>query len=260
MFRRSCFQRRSSNPDLGSMQEVHPTRSTKHRLQRRRAFGSEVRRIVEEVTDDKELPKAERKDRQVRFAGRLSAEAKLGKIADKTANSWDMVRGPPADWDWRRRQEYLLWAEEVVEGCRGVNPELESLFDEVLDEAREESNSLNFAQALSSDHHGPLCRWQSMSRFVPCGRPRGVGHGNLLPGVCTALHPQSVPRDTICVGGQPSPRARPASRVGVLGDRGMTREHLEPAIREAWGGALRQVLVFQYPGRRRWCITARIRR
>src|ERR1700739_117540 len=46
-------------------------------------FGSEVADIVREVTDDKTLPKAERKRLQIEHAARLSRRAKLVKLADK---------------------------------------------------------------------------------------------------------------------------------------------------------------------------------
>lgn len=49
----------------------------------RREFGDEVCALVEEVTDDKALPKAERKHKQVEHAAHISDKAKLVKLADK---------------------------------------------------------------------------------------------------------------------------------------------------------------------------------
>eukprot|EP01035_Chromulina_nebulosa_P039006 gene39007-52694_t len=49
-------------------------------------FGDRVAGIVMEVTDDKSLPKAERKLRQVASAAHKSREAKMIKLADKTSN------------------------------------------------------------------------------------------------------------------------------------------------------------------------------
>lgn len=95
-------------------------------------FGPEIRDLVAEVTDDKTLPKQERKQRQKEHAPHLSDRAKLIKIADKTCNVRDVGHSPPADWDLSRRREYLEWANEVVAGCRGVNPALERYFDECL--------------------------------------------------------------------------------------------------------------------------------
>jgi guanosine-3',5'-bis(diphosphate) 3'-pyrophosphohydrolase len=99
-------------------------------------FGAAVRNLVQEVTDDKSLPKAERKRLQVEHAPQLSRSAKLIKIADKISNIREVTETPPADWPRERRQEYLNWAERVVAGCRGVNSALESHFDDVLRRAR----------------------------------------------------------------------------------------------------------------------------
>lgn len=95
-------------------------------------FGPEVRRVVEEVTDDKSLPKAERKRLQVEHAPHLSTRARQIKLADKISNVRDIIHSPPATWPLERRQEYLAWTERVVAGCRGVNPPLEALYDEIL--------------------------------------------------------------------------------------------------------------------------------
>ena len=93
-------------------------------------FGADVARLVAEVTDDKRLPKAERKRLQVETAPRKSDRAKLIKIADKTSNLRGIANSPPTDWDLARKQEYFAWAARVVEGCRGVNPWLETVFDD----------------------------------------------------------------------------------------------------------------------------------
>jgi len=95
-----------------------------------RLFGKEVTDIVLEVTDDKTLPKAERKRLQVEHAPSLSRRAKLVKLADKICNLRDVASSPPADWPLERRQEYFEWAKSVVDGVRGVHPELERIFDD----------------------------------------------------------------------------------------------------------------------------------
>ena len=99
-------------------------------------FGPDVRALVEEVTDDKALPKAERKRLQVAHAPGASARAKQIKIADKICNVRDVTSNPPSKWTLERRREYLPWSEAVVNGCRGCNEGLERLYDEVLREAR----------------------------------------------------------------------------------------------------------------------------
>ncbi len=99
-------------------------------------FGTEVSRLVEELTDDKSLPHDKRKEMQVRRAEGYSKGARLIRIADKISNLRDVTVNPPRGWSRRRREEYLGWAEKVVGRCRGANGKLEGLFDRVLEEAR----------------------------------------------------------------------------------------------------------------------------
>lgn len=96
------------------------------------AFGEEVMGFVMEVTDDKSLPKGERKRLQIEHAPHISFGAKLIKLADKTCNVRNLVTTPPRDWSLERRQEYLLWTEQVVAGLRGANPALEAYYDHEL--------------------------------------------------------------------------------------------------------------------------------
>ena len=98
-------------------------------------FGREVAGIVRDLTDDKSLPKEVRKQLQIDHAPHISPSAKQVKLADKICNVRDILKSPPHDWSLERRQEYLEWAGKVVDGCRGVNPELEKVFDEARAEA-----------------------------------------------------------------------------------------------------------------------------
>jgi guanosine-3',5'-bis(diphosphate) 3'-pyrophosphohydrolase len=92
-------------------------------------FGEEVASVVAEVSDDRSLPKAERKARQVERAARISESARLVKLADKICNLRDIVRSPPPSWSLARRQEYFDWAKRVIDALRGTHPDLESVFD-----------------------------------------------------------------------------------------------------------------------------------
>ena len=92
-------------------------------------FGSQIAGVVAEVTDDKSLPKAERKQQQILHSASLSDGAKLVKLADKICNLRDISAAPPADWSLNRRQGYYDWARQVVNELRGVSPRLEAIFD-----------------------------------------------------------------------------------------------------------------------------------
>ena len=98
-----------------------------------RHFGKDVTDFVFEVTDDKTLPKAERKRLQIEHAAHISRRAKLVKLADKICNLRDITASPPADWSIQRKQEYFDWAKSVVDELRGVHPGLEHLFDKTYE-------------------------------------------------------------------------------------------------------------------------------
>jgi guanosine-3',5'-bis(diphosphate) 3'-pyrophosphohydrolase len=92
-------------------------------------FGEDVASLVEEVTDDKSLPKEVRKQEQVKTAPTKSSRAKVLKLADKISNLRAIAASAPSDWSVKRRLEYVRWAIEVAEGLRGVNQKLEEQFD-----------------------------------------------------------------------------------------------------------------------------------
>lgn len=98
-------------------------------------FGADVAALVDAVTDDKSLPKLERKRLQIEHAAHASARAKLLKLADKTSNLRALAASPPAGWPIARQQEYLAWARAVVAGTRGVNAWLEAAFDRAAEAA-----------------------------------------------------------------------------------------------------------------------------
>lgn len=99
-------------------------------------FGAEVAVLVKEVTDNKHLPKAERKQLQIDHAPHLSFGAKHIKLADKTSNVKDIHRSQPPDWTDERCVEYLLWTEKVVSTIGGVNEALEADYYDVLNQAK----------------------------------------------------------------------------------------------------------------------------
>ena len=109
---------------------IEDTETTPDEL--REHFGPQIASIVEEVTDDKQLPKAERKRLQIHHAPTISDEAKLVKLADKICNVRDVLESPPAGWSLARRREYVEWAAGVVRGLRGIHPDLEAMFDGLL--------------------------------------------------------------------------------------------------------------------------------
>lgn len=113
---------------------IEDTQTSREELERE--FGNDVAVVVAECTDDKSLPKAERKRRQIAEAGGKSARARMLKIADKTSNVRSLITSPPDEWERERLIDYLDWAEKVVAQCRGLNKILEKRFDEAVAEGR----------------------------------------------------------------------------------------------------------------------------
>ena len=114
---------------------VEDTDATREEIAER--FGEKVASIVMEVTDDKSLPKQERKQKQVEHAPHLSTAAKQLKMCDKISNITDVMNNPPDGWSVERRREYVEWGERVVAGLRGVNEHLEEHFDELVERAKD---------------------------------------------------------------------------------------------------------------------------
>ena len=100
-------------------------------------FGKTVRNAVEELTDDENLSKIERKRQQVLKVPSQSEMAKLVRLADKICNLRDLLDKPPQGWAIDRQRKYWQWCTFVIQGTRGINRQLETLFDQISKEAEE---------------------------------------------------------------------------------------------------------------------------
>ncbi len=103
-------------------------------------FGADVAGVVQEVTDDKSLPKLERKRLQEAHAASMSHSAKLVKAADKIANLVDLTNFPPLDWEQERLREYVAWSERVVAACGELPAGLQYEYSVVINRARKAVN------------------------------------------------------------------------------------------------------------------------
>jgi (p)ppGpp synthase/HD superfamily hydrolase len=99
-------------------------------------FGADVAELVVEVTDDKALPKAERKRLQIVNAPKKSVRAQVIKLADKISNVRAILSSPPADWSVQRKREYFEWAKQVVDGLTAPNQKLKAEFERLYGQAR----------------------------------------------------------------------------------------------------------------------------
>jgi guanosine-3',5'-bis(diphosphate) 3'-pyrophosphohydrolase len=92
-------------------------------------FGQDVADLVVEMTDDKSLPKAERKRLQIEHAPKMSARAQTIKLADKISNLRGILTSPPIDWEYERKRQYFDWGKSVVDALSAPNPILKAEFE-----------------------------------------------------------------------------------------------------------------------------------
>ena len=126
------------DPEILSVALLHDTLedtdTSAHELDK--IFGSRVRIIVEELTDNDMLTFSQRKQMQIDNAPYLSKDATLVRIADKISNVSDVIENPPPEWNQKRCNKYVDWAEAVMNNCQKVNQDLENHFFELLTEYR----------------------------------------------------------------------------------------------------------------------------
>jgi guanosine-3',5'-bis(diphosphate) 3'-pyrophosphohydrolase len=89
-------------------------------------FGDRVLQLVDSVTDDKQLSRAERRQQVLDHLPEASEATKVIKMADLCSN----VMTLPSDWAPERAREYLRWAHDAAALCAGINPPLDQLFRE----------------------------------------------------------------------------------------------------------------------------------
>lgn len=94
-------------------------------------FGKHVASIVDEVSDDKSLAKAERKRLAWQRLKTRSVEAQLVKVADKWSNCANLHESVPAGWERERVHGYLLWSRAMILSL-DEGPEWASLREKAL--------------------------------------------------------------------------------------------------------------------------------
>jgi (p)ppGpp synthase/HD superfamily hydrolase len=83
-------------------------------------FGEAVAAVVMELTDNKSLPKPERKRLQIVNAPHKSPEAALVKLCDKMSNVCAVGVNPPLHWSQDRKCAYVDWAVTVADALPTV--------------------------------------------------------------------------------------------------------------------------------------------
>ena len=88
--------------------------------------------LVMELTDDKDLAKAERKRLQVENAKKLSADAIVVRLADKIYNLRDLNRVTPAGWSEERVKEYFQWSAQIARQITGYNTQMDAILKDLF--------------------------------------------------------------------------------------------------------------------------------
>jgi GTP diphosphokinase / guanosine-3',5'-bis(diphosphate) 3'-diphosphatase len=124
-------------------------------------FSEAVADVVVECTDDKKLPSAERKKRQVSEAPNKSHPATLVKLADKLANLSDIMEDPPADWSDAQRKGYAMWSLAVCQALpsgKGYDTAMRALFSRVLDKVEAIIGTTRVDQAELESYYQEFCK------------------------------------------------------------------------------------------------------
>jgi guanosine-3',5'-bis(diphosphate) 3'-pyrophosphohydrolase len=88
--------------------------------------------IVAELTDDKNLDKAERKRLQIVNACRLTPDAIRVRLADKIYNLRDLNRVTPVGWSTTRIDEYFRWSAQIARQLFGHNTAMDTILKELF--------------------------------------------------------------------------------------------------------------------------------
>ena len=118
----------------GHLPDSRGVRETKAEIDK--LFGPAVLQLVLEVTDDKSLPKEERKRLQIETTSGKSREARLLKIADKTSNVLAVAVNRPVGWDRRASPITSNGPRRWSHRAAALNAELEKAFDVATSAAR----------------------------------------------------------------------------------------------------------------------------
>ncbi|KAJ7311147.1 hypothetical protein JRQ81_006751 [Phrynocephalus forsythii] len=146
-------------------------------------FGEEVKRIVEEVTDDKLLPKMERKRLQIEHAAHCSQAAKLVKLADKLYNLRDLNRCTPQGFDTVTTG--LSWSLLYLVTYPEIQKKIQQEIDEVI--GRERKPKLSDRAKISPSQFDPWFEIYEIQQNIKESTTKD-----------TVLNGYYIPRDT-CV-------------------------------------------------------------
>lgn len=95
-------------------------------------FGARVCRFVQALSDDKSLPRRQRRDLALAELPRAETLVQVIKLADLASN----IKLLPPNWTEERKREYLEWSEHAATICAPACPPLAELYWERAGRAR----------------------------------------------------------------------------------------------------------------------------
>lgn len=101
---------------------LEDTCTSAEELQRR--FGARVRSLVEALSEDKVLPRRQRRELTLTELPRRESLVKVIKLADLSSN----IKLLPASWSDEHKLEYLEWSERAATICSPECPPLAELY------------------------------------------------------------------------------------------------------------------------------------
>lgn len=87
-------------------------------------FGARVCQLVEALSDDKSLPRAQRREVVLQALPSYGADVKVIKLADLTSN----IKHLPSSWSDARKWEYQEWSERAATICSEASEPLAKLY------------------------------------------------------------------------------------------------------------------------------------
>ena len=143
-------------------------------------FGLHVRELVQEMSDDKSLGKAERKQLQIDHAPHVSQAITPLKFADKIANCEDLLISAPSSWSKKRIHDYFRWALQVVERLPRTNEALYAYAMQVIAKGLEKY-ALDARVIIYGDIHGCLDEFKALrEKLKPTAHDREIIIGDIL--------------------------------------------------------------------------------
>jgi len=108
-------------------------------------FGPKIAYMIDALTDPKDFatkPIAERKSLQAERLKAFDKEIKIIKLCDQISNVTYILNTPPLACDADQCATYIKGAKGIADACKGCNPALDKIFQDLYDQAHKVHKTL----------------------------------------------------------------------------------------------------------------------